>query len=90
MNKKRIISIGVLILAIVVFIIGLNMIFSSVNVGQIEGAEAIRRHGGSMSTDKYLIILESAIENHRTSGIIVSLIGGLGILLSGVGVYKEF
>lgn len=86
--KKRIV-LGAFILTLVLFCIGIYMISNSINFGQSEGFKAIQKSGGSMDTQKYLIIVESAIENYRTTGMIISFIGGLGVLISSVGIYKE-
>ena len=71
------------------FIGGLIMIFNSTSVGNGKGQSAIQANGGSMDTQQYLSIINSTIENYRTAGAVISLVGGLGVLLSGYGVYKE-
>ncbi len=86
--KKKIACIT-LIIAAVVFIIGIIMIFSSTNIGRNAGHDAIHANGGSMSTSQYERIIESTTANYRTAGVILSLFGGMGVLISGIGVYKE-
>ncbi len=86
--KKKIV-IGIFLLSIAVFFIGLGMIFKSTNIGQDIANIAVQRSGG-MNTQKYLIIMESSIENYRSGGMIIALLGGLSIIFSGTGIYKEF
>ena len=38
-------------------------------------------NGGSMDTGKYLIYLEQSIIKHRFMGSILSIMGGLGVLI---------
>lgn len=78
-----------LIIAVVVFITGIIMIFSSGSNGRSAGHNAIRANGGSMDTSQYERIIESTTTNYRTVGVVLSFFGGMGVLISGVGLYKE-
>lgn len=77
------------VLMLVLFISGLVMVFSSTKMGQNEGRKAMQANGGSIDTQKYYTIIDSTSENFRSAGIIISLIGGLGLLISGYGIYNE-
>jgi len=74
---------------VIAFIIGIMLIFSSVTIGQSIGDNAIRRNGGSMDTSRYERIIDANTLNFRTVGLVVSLVGGIGMLLSGYALYKE-
>lgn len=81
--KNSIISMGIAI------VIGFILIFSSGSIGQKRGDWAITANGGSMDTSQYERIIEATTSNLRTVGIILSLIGGTGFLISGYTLYKE-
>lgn len=87
MKKKYVLT--SLVIMSVLFIGGLVMLFSSTMMGQNEGHRTIQANGGSMDTQQYYGIINSTTENYRTAGMIISLVGGLGMLISGYGVYKE-
>lgn len=69
--------------------IGFIMIFSSLSLGQNIGDNAMQKNGGAMDTRAYERIIDTSTSNFQTVGEILSLIGGLGILLSGYAFYKE-
>lgn len=77
-----------LIIMIALFIGGLYILASSVDIGQEAGKKAINSNGGSMDTQQYYGVINQATENYRLGGIIISVTGGAGILLSGYGIYK--
>lgn len=85
-KKAAIASICVMVL---VFVIGIILILSSVDIGQGYGNDAMRRNGGSMDTSSYERIIESNITNYRLVGLLLSSLGGMGILLSSYFLYKE-
>lgn len=87
MKKKYIIT--SLIVMSLLFIGGLIILFSSTAIGQRVGHRELQANGGSMDTTQYYNIISSTTENFRTAGMVISLVGGLGVLLSGYGVYKE-
>lgn len=74
---------------VIVLILGFVLIFSSSNIGQYRGDEAVASNGGSMDTSQYERIIESTTNNFETAGLILSLLGGLGFLMSGYALYKE-
>lgn len=71
------------------FIIGLILIFSSASVGQSMGRTAMHENGGSIDTRVYERIINSNTSNFQTAGLVLSLVGGFGVLLSGYALYKE-
>ena len=78
MNKNN----KILIFFGVVFAIGMIILVNSINLGDNEVMSIMADHGGSMDTDNYLIYLEQSITKYRFIGLIVSMLGGLGILKS--------
>ncbi len=86
--KKNYVLCSLIIMSIL-FIGGLVMLFSSTTVGQSAGARVMRENGGFIDTQKYYSIIDSTTQNYRTGGMVISLVGGLGILISGYALYKE-
>lgn len=87
MKKKMAkISLGVMVTT---FVIGIILIFSSASIGQNMGHNAIQRRGGSMDTSQYERIIDTNTSNFRTVGLVLSLVGGFGLLLSGYALYNE-
>jgi hypothetical protein len=66
----------------VVFVIGIIFLSSSIKLGDNEMSNIMKANGGSMDTSKYLIYLEQSIMNYRIIGSILSLLGGLGVLIT--------
>lgn len=73
----------------VAFIVGLILIFSSASIGESFAQNAIQANGGEMDTSEYERIITSNTENLRMVGLVISLVGGLGSLLSGYALYNE-
>ncbi|MDD4239224.1 MAG: hypothetical protein PHT62_11830 [Desulfotomaculaceae bacterium] len=65
-----------------IFVLGLIILINSVNLGSHETTNIIKANGGSMDTNKYLIYLEQSIIKFRFAGSILSMLGGLGVLIS--------
>lgn len=65
-----------------VLIIGLIIIMKSINLGKNEVSNIVVLNGGSMDTNTYLIYLEQSIAKYRFVGAILSILGGLGILIN--------
>jgi hypothetical protein len=86
--KRRYVLTSIIVMSFL-FIGGLIMLFSSTALGQSAGGRAILSNGGSMDTQQYINIINSTTENFRTAGMIISFVGGFGVLLSGYGIYKE-
>lgn len=72
--------IGKLFIFGAVFVIGIIIIMSSINLGDNEISNIMKAHGGSMDTNQYIIYLEQSIIKYRIVGSIISLLGGLGVL----------
>ncbi len=85
-KKTAIVSLCVMV---IIFVIGIILILSSADIGQGFGNDAMRRNGGSMDTSSYERIIEANTANFRVVGILLSTLGGIGILLSGHSLYKE-
>lgn len=86
--KKKMARISLFIM-IITFGIGLVLIFSSPSIGQSMGDNAIQSNGGSMDTNRYERIIDANASNFRTAGLVISIVGGIGLLLSGYALYKE-
>ncbi|GFP76285.1 hypothetical protein [Clostridium fungisolvens] len=65
-----------------VFVIGIIILISSTGLADTEMAIIMKAHGGSMDTSYYLIYLEQTIIKYRTLGCILSVLGGLGVLIN--------
>lgn len=65
-----------------VFVIGIIILISSTNLGDYEVSNIMKAHGGSMDTNQHILYLEQSIIKYRTLGSILSLLGGLGALLT--------
>ena len=87
MKKK--IAIASLAIMCVMFIVGLVLIFSAPTIGQNAGSAAMRNNGGSMDTSKYERIVDETTASYRIGGLVISLVGGFGLLASGYALYKE-
>lgn len=87
MKKK--IATSSLIVTGIAFVIGLILIFSSVDIGQSKGDKSITENGGVMNTNEYNRIIEDSTIAYRTGGLVISLVGGFGVLLSGYALYNE-
>jgi hypothetical protein len=77
MDKSRLkaISFGV------VLVIGMIIIMNSLNLGKNEMSAMMQANGGSMDTNNYIIYLEQSITKYRLVGAILSILGGLGVLI---------
>jgi len=86
--KKEMAKKSLCIMAII-FIIGIITIFSSLSIGENFGSKAMQKNGGSMDTSRYERIIDNNTSNFQTIGMILSLVGGFGLLISGFALYKE-
>jgi hypothetical protein len=66
----------------VIFFIGSMILMNSINLGDYQMSGIMMDNGGSMDTGKYLVYLEQAIAGFRFMGYILSMLGGLGLLLT--------
>jgi hypothetical protein len=83
-NKdSRIIGLtGKLLIFGAVFVIGIIILMSSINLADIEMSNIMKAHGGGMDTNKYIIYLEQSVIKYRIMGSILSILGGLGLLIN--------
>lgn len=80
--KKKFVKNSLISMAIIL-ILGFVLTLSSGIIGQNKGDRAITSNGGIMDTSQYVRIIETTTSNFRTTGLILSLIGGFGFLISG-------
>lgn len=78
-----------LIIMLTLFVSGFVLILRSTSMGQSYGQKVIHANGGSMDTEQYYGVINHSTENYRIVGILISMVGGVGILLCGCGIYKE-
>lgn len=67
-------------MCLVIFAMGILLIFQSTKRGFEKGNDAIWENGGSIETSKYNRIVEESIKNYRITGIIFAAVGGVGVL----------
>ncbi|MDR0929527.1 MAG: hypothetical protein LBM74_07425 [Oscillospiraceae bacterium] len=87
MKKK--VATGALAAMGMLFIIGLVLIFSAPGIGQGAGDAALRANGGGMDTSQYVRIIDGSVQSCRLGGLVMALVGGCGLLISGSALYKE-
>ena len=75
-----------LIIMSVLFIVGFLLIWNATNIAQSVGIN----HDGGIETQYYYNLIFYSIENYRTAGFVISSLGGVGMLLSGYTLYKNF
>jgi hypothetical protein len=78
MEKNNVIS----IVFGAIFVIGLIILMNSINLGNHEMYNIMKANGGSMDTNKYMIYLEQSIITFRSAGSILTILGGLGVLVA--------
>jgi len=79
---KKTICIAFVVMCIL-FIIGIVLIFSAPSAGENAGIRAIQNHGGGMDTNHFVRIIESTTKSYQTGGLVISLVGGFGLILNG-------
>jgi hypothetical protein len=67
-------------IALVVFVIGLFLLFNSVAWGHAAANSYLRSQGGGMDGAQFAIVLQESINTFRWLGGILSLISGLGFV----------
>jgi hypothetical protein len=65
-----------------IFVIGIIILMNSIKLADTEIANIMKANGGNMDTSSYLIYLEQSIIKFRTVGCILSVLGGLGVLIN--------
>lgn len=69
-----------MIVSVIVFVIGLFILFNSVAWGQAAANSYLRSQGGGMDGAQFLIVLQASIDIYKWFGSILSLISGAGFL----------
>jgi hypothetical protein len=69
-----------IIISLVLFAVGMIVIFSSVTLGSETANAYLRSQGGGMDTAQFMIILQEYINIYRWVGNILSVIGGLSLV----------
>ena len=69
-----------LVISIVLFVIGLALMFGSISRGVDAANTYLASHGGGMDTSQFMLIMQEYIHIYQWTGGILSLIGGLGLV----------
>lgn len=80
MKEKRLQVISAVLYA-VLFIAGIIIILNSIKTGNIVADNILRQNGG-MNTEKYIVYLRESICTFRELGITLSILGGIGGIVS--------
>ncbi len=86
---KRKFAVGVIVVMVIIFIIGIVLIFTSSAFGENAANLTLHNNGGTMDTEQFKDIINATVNNFRIFGAILAMFGGAGILLSGYTIYKE-
>lgn len=88
MNKVKMAKISLIVMTSTL-IIGIILILSSVSIGKNIGTTTTYSGPNSSISTIDTDIVKATTTNYRVVGTLISLIGGIGTLLSGYGIYKE-
>ena len=69
-----------MVMSLILFVVGLFVIFSSVAWGSEAANAYLRSQGGSMDGAQFAIVFQQYINMYRWMGGILSVIGGLGVV----------
>jgi len=69
-----------MIISLILFVIGLFVLFKSVTWGQEAANSYLLSQGGGMDTTQFMVILQEYINTYRWIGGILSLISGVGFV----------
>lgn len=86
--KKEIVKIAFVVMCLM-FVIGIIFIFSASSIGRNAGNKAIIQNGGQMDTNQFQKIIDETTISYQMGGFVISLVGGIGLLLSGYVLYRE-
>ena len=67
-------------ISLVLFVIGLFVMFGSIRWGSEAANAYLRSQGGGMDTAQFMIVLQEYIQIYRWMGRILSLVGGFGLV----------
>jgi hypothetical protein len=70
----------VMVIALVLFVVGIIVIFGSVSWGSKAANAYLRSQGGGMDTAQFMIVLQEYINIYRWIGSILSVISSLGFV----------
>jgi hypothetical protein len=68
-----------MVISLILFVIGLFILFSSVPWGQAAANSYLRSQGG-MDTAQFVVVLQEYINTYRWMGGLLALIGGAGVV----------
>jgi hypothetical protein len=68
------------VLSLVLFVVGLVIVFGSVTWGSQAANAYLRSQGGGMDGSQFMVIFQEYIQIYRWTGSIVSIIGGLALI----------
>ena len=88
MTKQKVAK-QVLTYTAVIMVIGLVLISTSGWLGDYMGSNALQNQGGMMDTSEYERIIKNTTDNVRAIGFIVSMISGIGLVMSGHALYNQ-
>jgi hypothetical protein len=80
MRRFIVIRSSFVVILLVLFVVGLFILFRSVGWGTEAANDYLRSQGGGMDTTQFTIILQEYITTYRWIGSILSIIGGLGLV----------
>jgi len=86
---KRNVAIWALVGMSVFFIVGLVLIFSASSVGLRAGDNYAKGGIGFYGNIDYEHIVTGTTASYQIGGLVISLVGGFGLLVSGYTLYKE-
>jgi hypothetical protein len=69
-----------MVISLIVFVIGLFILFNSVSWGQGTANSYLRAQGGGMDGTQFMIVLQESISAFKWLGGVLSLISGLGFV----------
>jgi hypothetical protein len=78
--EVRVNKFSFMIISLVLFIMGLFIIFNSVVWGHEAANVYLRSQGGGMDTAQFMIILQEYINVYRWLGSVLALVSGLGVV----------
>ena len=68
------------IVSLVLFLIGLLIIFNSVRWGSGSANAYLQSQGGGMDSAQFMIVFQESITTYRWMGIILSVVSGFGFV----------
>jgi len=77
------------LISVMGFAAGLAVTFTSATLARSAGNAAVRANFGSMDTAQFLLVIENSARAYVAAGVVLALIGGIGLLISAVMLYKS-